>query len=348
MNLTKSLSAALAVMTVAGCTFAKPKDATAAIRVKAKDEHYIFELDASVKREHVYYKNRFGIEIAADLYTPKTLDKNAKHPAVVIGPPFGGVKEQEPGVYANQLAKRGFVALAIDPAYHGYSGGLPRYTASSAMYVEDFSAGVDYLGTLSYIDREKIGAIGICGSGGFAMSAATQDTRIKAVVTSAMYDIAGNMNAIPNPGRTQMLSMMAASRWDWVDNGTDTTMYSYPTAPVDSVPDGLTGDNAEFFEFYGMKRGWHPNALGNVNAQSMADIMTLPTSTHLHELDRPILFVTGDIAHSRAFSEQAYERASEPKELYVVESGVRHIDLYDDVKKIPFDKIAAFLTENLK
>ena len=349
MNFRKTLWATLAVMTaLTGTSFAKPKDATAAIRTKAKDEHYIFELDSQVKREHVYYRNRFGIEIAADLYTAKNLDKNAKHEAVVIGPPFGGVKEQGPGVYAQQLAKRGFVALAFDPAYHGYSGGEVRNTGSPAMYLEDFSAGVDFLGSLKYVDREKIGALGICGSGGFAMGAATMDRRIKAVVTSAMYDIAGGMNSIPNPARTAMLDEAAASRWNRLDTGADTTRYSYPDSPVEIAPEGLTGDMPEFFEFYGMKRGWHYNARGNITGESAAEIMSLPTSTHIGELNRPILFVTGDIAHSRAFSENAYAAASEPKELYVAQGGVRHIDLYDDVSKIPFDKIEDFLKVNLK
>lgn len=153
----------------------------AAIRVSADEEHYIFELDEGVSRTHVYYNNRFGIEIAADLYMPKDVDTSKEYPAIVVGSPFGGVKEQGPGIYANQLAQRGFVVLAFDPAYHGYSGGYPRYTASTTMYAEDFSAAVDYLGTQDFVDRDKIGALGICGSGGFALSAAAMDTRIKAV-----------------------------------------------------------------------------------------------------------------------------------------------------------------------
>ena len=349
MKLTKLFCVTLSLLCVGGSMYAKgKKDSSAAIRVKPSEEHYIFTLDSDVKREHVYYKNRFGIEIAADLYTAKNLDRNAKHEAVVIGPPFGGVKEQGPGVYAQQLAKRGFVALAFDPAYHGYSGGEIRNTGSSAMYLEDFSAGVDFLGSLKYVDREKIGALGICGSGCFAMGAATMDRRIKAVVTSAMYDIAGGMNSVPNPARTAMLDEAAASRWNRLDTGADTTRYSYPDSPVEVAPEGLTGDMPEFFEFYGMKRGWHYNARGNITGESAAEIMSLPTSTHIGELNRPILFVTGDIAHSRAFSENAYAAASEPKELYVVQGNVRHIDLYDDVSKIPFDKIADFFKTNLK
>ena len=317
-------------------------DLTRATRVSDSEDYYIFDLRDDVTREKVYYRTRFGIEIAADLYKPKDFDGSKKYAGIVIGPPFGGVKEQGPGVYANELASRGFVVVAFDPAYHGYSGGFPRYTGSSSTYVEDFSAGVDYLGSLDYIDREKIGALGICGSGGFAMSAASMDTRIKAVVTSALYDISGNMNEITGQARQDMLSQMAESRWTKVDTGEDAWLKSYPDEPVDSVPEGMEGDNAEFFEFYGMKRGWHPNALGNVTAETMPDIMTLPTTGHVNELNTPLLMITGDIAHSRNFTEKLYEQVEgDNKELVIVENA-RHIDLYDDVEKIPFEKIAGF------
>ena len=262
----------------------------------------------------------------------------------MIGPPFGGVKEQGPGVYANELASRGFVALAFDPAYHGYSGGAPRYTGSSSTYVEDFSAGVDYLGSLKYIDREKIGALGICGSGGFAVSAASMDRRIKAVVTSALYDINGLMNGMSGEARQGALMAAAQYRWDRVDTGEAMWQKSYPDEPVEEVPADRQGNDAEFFEFYGMKRGWHPNALGNITGESLMDMATLPTTVHAGELNTPILMITGDIAHSRAFTEEMYEKVSEPKEMVVVE-GARHIDLYDDVTKIPFDRIVNFYSE---
>lgn len=317
-------------------------DGTRAIRVAPEDEYYIFELDESVERTHVYYNNRFGIELAADLYISKTADRNAQLPAIVIGPPYGGVKEQGPGIYANQLAKRGFVALAIDPAYHGYSGGEPRMNASVTMYAEDFSAAVDYLGTRPFVDRDRIGVIGICGSGGFALSAAAMDTRIKAVVTSVMYDIAGSNNAMRN---NNMLKMASEARWQAFETGEYAYMKSYPDEPVDEIPSNMQGSMREFFSFYGMKRGWHPNALGNITLASMGDMSTFLSNTHIAEISpRPILFITGDHAHSRSFSEDAYARASEPKELYVV-SDAEHIDLYDDIEKIPFDKIEQFFTD---
>ena len=321
-------------------------DGTRAIRISLEEEHYIFELDENVERTHVYYNNRFGIELAADLYVAKDLDMTQAHPAIIVGPPYGGVKEQGPGVYANQLAKRGFVTLAIDPAYHGYSGGEPRMTASVTMYAEDFSAAVDYLGTRDFVDRNKIGVIGICGSGGFALSAAAMDTRIKAVATSVMYDIAASNNEMASGDRRDgMLSMSGEARWTAFETGNYGYMKSYPDAPVDEVPSNMRGPMAEFFSFYGTPRGWHPNALGNINTASMADLCTFLSNTHIADISpRPILFVTGETAHSKAFSETAYQNASEPKELYVV-PGAGHVDLYDDITLIPFDKFESFFKE---
>ncbi len=319
-----------------------------AARTAASEEHYIFELSDNVKREHVYYKNRYGIEIAADLYTSKNIDKNKKYPAIVIGPPFGGVKEQGPGVYANELAQRGFVVIAFDPSYHGYSGGQPRMTGSTDIYAEDFSAGVDYLGTLKYVDREKIGAIGICGSGGFALSAAAADARIKAIATSVMYDISSFGNGATGEARQQQLDELAKQRWEDVDNGYPQYSNGYPSAPVEKIPEDLDPITAEFFSFYGTKRGWHQNALGNVTATSNMSLMNFPSLTHISEISpRPILFVVGENAHSKGFSETAYANASEPKEMYEVQ-GANHVDLYDDTSKIPFDKFEEFFKDAFK
>lgn len=335
-------------MLASACGSNAQTDLTRAIRVTPQEEHYIFQLSDNVVRTHVYYDTRFGIEIAGDLYVAKDLDQSRKYPAIVIGPPFGGVKEQGPGVYANELAQRGFVVLTFDPAYHGYSGGSPRYTTSTFLYAEDFCAGVDFLGTLPYVDREEIGSIGICGSGGFSIAAASMDTRIKAVVTSAMYDISG-MSGMKGEMRNRMLEGAAQQRWAYVDSGEPTVQYAYPEAPLDEVPDDIQGLNREWWTFYATHRGWHPNARGNSNSISQADMMTFPGTHHIDDISpRPILFITGDIAHSRGMSEEAYGRAAEPKELFVAEGGVMHIDLYDDVTKIPFDKIESFFNENLK
>ena len=324
-------------------------DATRATRVTAEDEYYIFQLNNEVTRTHVYYDTRFGIEIAGDLYVAKNIDKSKKHPAIVIGPPYGGVKEQGPGVYANELARRGFVVLTYDPAYHGYSGGMPRFTSSTELYAEDFSAGVDYLGSLTYVDRERIGAIGICGSGGFALCAASMDIRIKAVATSAMYDISGSMTSMSAEARNGMAKMAANQRWTYRDGGDTGQMYFYPEAPLDRVPDEVQGVNREWQTFYATRRGWHPNARTNSNALSLPSLTTFPGTHRIAEISpRPILFITGDIAHSKNYSEEAYSHAAEPKELYVAEGNVMHIDLYDDVTKIPFDKLETFLKDSLK
>ncbi len=316
---------------------------------KESEDYYIFELSDSVNRRSVTYKNRYGIELAGDLYTPKTMDKNSKYPAIVIGPPYGGVKEQGPGVYANQLAQRGFVALAFDPSYNGESGGEPRHLSSPEIFTEDFSAGVDYLGSLDYVDREKIGALGICGSGGFALSAAAEDTRIKAVVTSAMYDISGMGNSMDNETRNNILKGISEQRWNDFETGEPAYKRTYPeNAPLDELLDNLTGVDVEWWTFYGLKRGWHPNAGGSFTNSSMQSFLNYSLLDHIDSISpRPVLMITGDIAHSRSISEEIYKKAAEPKELYVV-PGAMHIDLYDDVSKIPFDKIEDFFNKNLK
>lgn len=362
-NIKKVLAAGLLVITTLGLTACSNQPANqtnqanqeevnnmttmqSALSVHPTDDYFIFELAENVNRTAVSYTNRYGIEIAADLYTAKDLDENQQYPALVIGPPYGGVKEQGPGVYANQLAQRGFVVIAFDPSYNGESGGEPRHLSSPEIFSEDFSAGVDYLGNLPYVDREQIGAIGICGSGGFALSAAAMDTRIKAVATAAMYDISAMGNSMDNETRNNMISGMAEQRWADFANGEPAYSRNYPTdAPLEELPDNITGLNVEWWTFYGLQRGWHPNAGGSFTNTSMLPFANYPLLNHIDSISpRPILFVTGDIAHSKAFSEDAYAAAAEPKELYVV-PGAMHIDLYDDVNKIPFDKLESFFKE---
>ena len=310
--------------------------------------NYIFELSEKVSRRHVRYQNRYGIALAGDLYTAKDLDEGQTYPALVVGPPYGGVKEQGPGVYANELAQRGFVVLAFDPSFMGESGGEPRHVSSPDIFAENFSAGVDFLGTLLYVDRERIGAIGICGSGGFALSAAQTDARIKAVATTAMYDISGFATMMDHDQWNVAIERLAAQRWADVDNGKPLYIPSFPEEPADKVPEGLTGSEAEFYEFYGLKRGHHPRALGGFTVTSDMAMSNFQSLNHIAMISpRPILFINGDISHSRMFSETAYAAAAEPKELYLVE-GARHIDLYDDVEKIPFDKLEQFFKDSLK
>lgn len=318
----------------------------AAWLIDQDDRYFIFDLSDTVARTEVTYTNRYGIELAADLYTSVDLDETQQSPAIVIGPPYGGVKEQGPGVYANQLAQRGFVVLAFDPSYNGESGGEPRHLSSPEIFSEDFSAGVDFLGTLDYVDREKIAALGICGSGGFAISAAAMDTRIKAVVTSAMYDISAMGNSLEGDERTQWIDGFSQQRWADFEDGAPAYQSTYPLdAPLDELPDDLTGTDIEWWTFYGMERGWHPNSGGSFTNTSMLPFSNYPLLSHIDDISsRPIMFITGDIAHSRSMSEEFYEMAAEPKELVVV-PGAMHIDLYDRVDLIPFDEIEAFLNE---
>jgi fermentation-respiration switch protein FrsA (DUF1100 family) len=315
------------------------------------EDGYIFRLDDAIERIPVRFRNRYGIEIAADLYRAKDLDQAVTHPALVIGPPHGGVKEQGPGVYADQLAQRGFVALAIDPSYNGESGGTPRHVTSPEIFAEDFSAGVDFLGTLGFVDRERIGAIGICGSGGFALNAAQADTRIKAVATAAMYDISG----VSRDGwfyegtaadRAQALERLSQQRWADVDAGEPALDPSFPEEMPAEGPNPIT---REFFEFYvkGEGRGWHPRSIGGFTTTGGLAHINFGPIRYVDTISpRPILLITGDQAHSAWFSEKVYAQAAEPKQLVVV-PGARHIDLYDDVTLIPFSEIEAFFAQHL-
>ncbi|GAA0963929.1 alpha/beta hydrolase [Frigoribacterium faeni] len=310
---------------------------------------YTFPLASTVVRTPVRYRNRFGVLIAADLYQPRDLDENIRHAAIVVGPPHGGVKEQGPGVYANQLAQRGFVALAFDPSYNGESGGEPRHITSPEVFAEDFSAGVDFAGSLGYVDRERIGVIGICGSGGFALTAAQADMRIKAVATTAMYDISGVtrdgwQGAQTGEGRQEALVEIAAQRWADVDAGEPALG---PVFPDEFRPAELDPITAEFHEYYVTDRGHHPRSIGAFTLTSQAAHINHGALAHLPDISpRPILLVTGDVAHSRYFSEDAHAKAAEPKRLIVV-AGARHIDLYDRTDVIPFDDLDVFFTASL-
>ena len=306
--------------------------------------YYTFTLSEKVNRTSVSYPNRYGIRIAADLYTAKDMDETVKHPALVIGPPYGGVKEQSPGVYANQLAQRGFVCLAFDPAFMGDSGGEPRHVSSPDIFAENFSAGVDYLGTLPYVEREQIGAVGICGSGGFALSAAQVDIRIKAVAAISMYDItASSRMALDTPEkRTAALKLLGRRRWIDFERGTPEYLPDFPETPAGDVPGCLDPITAEFFSYYGMKRGYHPNARGGFTTTSQLAMMNFRALDFVDQISpRPILLIAGENAHSKLFSENVYKAAAEPKELYIVPDAI-HIDLYDRLDKIPFDKLEDF------
>lgn len=310
--------------------------------------HYITALHETVHRESVSYKNRYGLTLAGDLYTAKDLDRSKHHPALIVGAPYGGVKEQGPCVYANELAQRGFVVLTFDQSFMGESSGEPRHTSSPDIFTENFSAGVDFLGLQTFVDRERIGVIGICGSGGFALSAAQVDTRIKAVATASMYDMSAAVRAGQDAAAIQaMKEQLSRQRWIDAENGTPEYLPVFPEQPIEAVPAELEEPDAEWFRFYALKRGHHPSARGNFTTTSAMAMLNFPLLHHIDEISpRPILFVVGDRAHSKFFSEDAFAAAQEPKELYVVEDA-EHIDLYDRTDRIPFDKLTAFFQKSL-
>jgi uncharacterized protein len=305
-----------------------------------------------VDHRKVTFRNRYGITLAGDLYTPRE-HGTARLAAVAVSGPFGAVKEQSSGLYAQTMAERGYVALAFDPSYTGESGGEPRNVPSPDINTEDFSAAVDFLGLQSLVDRERIGIIGICGFGGMGLSAAAADTRIKAVVATSMYDMsrvmAYGMNDSYTPEqRAKTLAQLSQQRWADAERGT--------AAPGPRIlPETLSADSdpvtREFFDYYRTPRGFHeraPNSSGAWTATGPMPFMNLPLLTHVAEIaPRPVLLVAGDHAHSRYFSEDAYKAAAEPKELVIIENA-NHVDLYDRFEKIPFDRIAAFLDANLK
>lgn len=311
-----------------------------------------FKLSDKVVHEKVSYPNRLGITVSADLYLPKHLDKSQQHAAIIVGTPYGGVKEQGAGIYAQTMAERGFVAIAFDESFNGESGGEPRHVSSPAVFVEDFSAAVDYIGTRPYVDRNKIGVIGICGSGAFSLTAAQVDKRIKAVATVSMYDMSrvlrnGWMDSMSAEQRDQALQQLGEQRWQDFENGGPELNPTFPTVPADAVPEGLDPISSEFFEYYAMKRGFHPRSIGGFAKTSTMEFMNFPLLNYIDSISpRPILFIMGENAHSRYFTEDAYARALEPKELYIV-PGARHIDLYDRTDMIPFDKLEQFFTESL-
>ena len=314
-----------------------------------------FYKSEKVTVQKVTFKNQYQMNVAGNLFVPNGMDRNAKNAAIIVGHPMGAVKEQSSNLYAAKLAERGFVTLSIDLSFWGESDGQPRNLVAPDIYTDDFSAAVDFLGTRAFVDRERIAVLGICGSGSFAISAAKIDPRLKAVATVSMYDMgSANRNGLKKSQtieqRKKTLAEAAQQRWAEADGGdtkyvggTDLTL-NENTHPI----------QREFFDFYRTPRGQftpkgaspetttRPTMTSNVrfmNFYPFEDIETISP--------RPMLFITGSEAHSREFSEDAYKRAAEPKELVIVPNA-GHVDLYDRVQLIPFDKLEAFFRTNLK
>jgi fermentation-respiration switch protein FrsA (DUF1100 family) len=317
-----------------------------------QEGHYTFPLSDKVTRQRVTFKNRYGITLAGDLYLPKSRGSESLAGIAICGP-FGAVKEQSSGLYANTMAERGFATLAFDASYTGESGGEPRNNASPDINTEDFSAAVDCLGLQPGVDKNRIGIIGICGFGGMGLNAAAADKRVKAVATSTMYDISrlyakGYFDKLALPQRTKMLEQISQQRWVDAEKGT-------PALSAPGLPEKLQGNEPEFVQgyvhYYRTPRGFHPrsiNSNGSWNITMPLSFMNIPLLTYIDEITpRPVLIIAGEKAHSRYFSEDAFKRAAEPKELVVIPGAV-HTDLYDKVDVIPFDKLEDFFKTNLK
>jgi len=317
---------------------------------QAKQPDYLtFKLSDKVTMEKVHYKSRYGITIAAQMYLPKNRDKSKKYPAIIVGTPYGGVKEQGAGIYAQTMAERGFVSIAFDESFNGESSGENRRISSPDIFVEDFSAAVDFIGTRPFVDRNKIGVIGICGSGGFAITAAQVDRRIKAIATVSMYDMSrvirkGFMDSTTEEQRNNFLDQIGEQRWKEFEGGEVKLLVGTPKT-IDEKTDPIS---REFYEYYRMPRGQHPNSTTEFTMTSSSSFMNFPLMNYIKTISpRPILFIVGEHAHSRYFSEDAYKMAAEPKELYIVPTA-GHVDLYDKVSLIPFDKLETFFSTCMK
>ncbi|QPN42706.1 alpha/beta hydrolase [Priestia aryabhattai] len=308
-----------------------------------------------VSLERVSFKNQFQMNTVGNLFVPENLKPNTRYPAIIVGHPMGAVKEQSANLYAQKLAEQGFVTLAIDLSFWGESEGRPRNLVSPDIYAEDFSAAVDYLGAQGFVDRNRIGVLGICGSGSFAISAAKIDPRMKAIATVSMYDMgAANRNglkhAVTVEQRKKAIAEAAAQR-DVEFAGGDTL---YTSGTVDKLTEHSNAIEREFYDFYRTPRGeftpkglsplltTHPTLTSNVRFMNFYPFNDIETIS-----PRPMLFIAGEDAHSREFSEEAYRLAGEPKELVIV-PGAGHVDLYDRVALIPFGKLTSFFGEHLK
>jgi fermentation-respiration switch protein FrsA (DUF1100 family) len=314
-----------------------------------------FYKSENVTIEKVTFNNQYNMKVAGNLFTPNKLNKSAKNTAIVVGHPFGAVKEQAANLYATKMAEIGFVTLSFDMSFWGESEGQPRNVVAPDINTEDFSAAVDFLGTRPFVDRDRIGVLGVCASGGFAISAAKIDSRIKAIATVSMY----NMGAVTRHGlrhsltmeqRQQIIKEAVEQRYTEFTGGET----KYTGGTVDEIDENSHPIACEFYDFYRTPRGeftpeglppkltTHPTLSSNVRFMNFYPFVDIETIS-----PRPMLFIAGENAHSIEFSEDAYKLAAEPKELFIV-PGAGHVDLYDRVNVIPWDKLQSFFEQNLK
>ena len=343
--------AATALMCVACSTNQKDKDMNL---VQEWDK--TFPQSEKVSHSKVTFKNRYGNTLVADMYVPK--EATGKLPAIAVSGPFGAVKEQCSGLYAQTLAERGFLTIAFDPSYTGESSGEPRYVASPDINTEDFCSAVDFLATNDKVDAERIGILGICGWGGLALNAAAIDTRIKATVTSTMYDMSrvnanGYFDSTDEEARYELRKQLNAQRTEDYKNGT----YKRAGGVPDTLPEDAVWFVKDYHAYYKTGRGYHPRSLnsnGGWNVTSSLSFINMPQLTYTNEIRSAVLMIHGEKAHSCYFSKDAFakmtsgkgEKWAGNKELMIIPDAV-HTDLYDNLKAIPFDKIANFFNQYL-
>lgn len=309
-----------------------------------------FPKSKKVDHAKITFHNRYGITLAADLYVPR--DVEGKFPAIAVSGPFGAVKEQASGLYAQTLAERGFLVLAFDPSYTGESGGEPRYVASPDINTEDFCAAVDYLATRDEVDENRIGILGICGFGGFALNAAAIDTRIKATVASTMYDMSrvtakGYFDKMDTDARYELRRQLNAQRTEDYKNGT----YALAGGVADPLPEDAPQFVKDYHAYYKTPRGYHKRSLnsnGGWNKTSSLPFINMPILAYSNEIRSAVLLIHGEKAHSRYFSEDAFKTLQGPNKELLIIPGATHVDLYDNPKAIPFDKLEQFYKEYLK
>ncbi len=309
-----------------------------------------FEKSDMVEHKKVTFHNRYSIELAADMYIPK--EYKGKLPAIAVSGPFGAVKEQASGLYAQEMAKRGFLTIAFDPSFTGESGGQPRYVASPDINTEDYLAAVDFLSVQENVDPDKISIIGICGFGGMAINAAALDTRIKATVASTMYDMSrvsayGYFDKTDENQRYEMKKSLNAQRIEDYKNG----FYKRGGGVVDPLPKDAPFFVADYYDYYKTKRGYHPRSLNSNEGWNVTGCMSFinqPILEFAPEIKSAVLLIHGSKAHSKYFSEDTFKKLrGDNKELVIIKDAV-HTDLYDKKDVIPFDKIEAFIRENIK
>lgn len=309
----------------------------------------VFPQSDKVNHSKVTFRNRYGITLAADIYIPK--DAAGPLPAIAVSGPFGAVKEQASGLYAQTLAERGFLTIAFDPSYTGESGGEPRYVASPDINTEDFSAAVDFLSTRDDVDPARIGILGICGFGGFAINAAAIDTRIKATVASTMYDISrctanGYFDSMDADARYELRRQLNAQRTEDAKNGTR----ALAGGVVDPLPDDAPQFVKDYHAYYKTPRGYHPRSLNSNNGwnkTSSLSFINMPILSYSDEIRSAVLLVHGEKAHSRYFSEDAFKKLKGGNKELLIVPGASHVDLYDNLTAIPFDRIEQFFREYL-